>query len=96
MMFAWSPSRFRLEVNVLLSETRNVIAEKIPALKALSTEEKLILVGELWNEIAEEPDAFPPREDHVRLLQERLEHYRKHPEDVVAWEEVKARILSSR
>ena len=38
-----------------------MIAEKIPELKSLSAEEKLILVGELWNELAAQPDAFPPR-----------------------------------
>jgi hypothetical protein len=30
------------------------------------------------------------------LLQERMEHYRQHPEDTVAWEDVRARILASR
>jgi hypothetical protein len=38
-----------------------MIAEKIPELKNLSAEEKLILVGELWNELGAQPDAFPPR-----------------------------------
>ena len=55
-----------------------MIAEKIPELKTLSAEEKLILVGELWDELAAYPDAFPPREDHIKLLRERLEHYRQH------------------
>jgi putative addiction module component (TIGR02574 family) len=73
-----------------------MIAERIPELKSLSPEEKLILVGELWEELANCPDAFPPREDHIRLLRERLDHYRQHPEDTVAWSEVKARILASR
>ena len=73
-----------------------MIAEKIPDLKSLSAEEKLILVGELWDELAAPPGAFPPREDHVKLLRGRLEHYRQHPEDTVAWETVKARILASR
>ena len=73
-----------------------MIAEKIPELKTLSAEEKLILVGELWDELAAYPDAFPPREDHIKLLRERLEHYRQHSDDVVAWEQVKARILASR
>ena len=73
-----------------------MIAERIPELKSLSSDEKLILVGELWDELAAQPDAFPPRDDHIRLLRERLEHYRQHPGDVVAWEDVKARILASR
>jgi len=53
-------------------------------------------VGELWDELAAQPEAFPPREDHVKLLRQRLEHYRQNPEDTVAWEEVKRRILGSR
>jgi len=73
-----------------------MIVEKIPELKSLSSEEKLILVGELWDELAAQPDAFPPREDHIELLKKRLEHYRQHPADVVAWEQVKERILRSR
>ena len=73
-----------------------MIAEKIPALKSLSPEEKLILVGELWDELAARPDSFPPREDHIVLLKERLEHYRQHPADAVAWEDLKARILGFR
>ena len=73
-----------------------MIAEKIPELKRLSPEEKLTLVGELWDELAARPNAFPPREDHIALLKERLEHYRRNPADVVAWEDVKARILGFR
>jgi len=73
-----------------------MIAEKIPALRDLTIAEKLILVGELLDELAANPDAFPRRADHVKILQERLEHYRQHPDDVTAWEDVKARILASR
>ncbi len=73
-----------------------VIAEKIPELKSLSPEEKLILVGEIWDELAAQPTALAPREDHIALLQERLEHYRRHTSAVVAWEDLKARILASR
>ena len=71
-------------------------AETIPALQNLSPDEKLVLVGELWDELAARPDAFPPREDHVNLLRERSAHYRRHPADTIAWERVKARIPASR
>jgi putative addiction module component (TIGR02574 family) len=86
---------FDLESLGFPSEDSGMIAEKIPALQALSLDEKLILAGELWDELAAHPDAFPPRADHVKILQERLEHYRQHPEDVTAWEDLKARILAS-
>ena|ERR1041384_705076 len=90
------PPRFSLERNRLIKDNSFMIAERIPGLKSLTPEEKLILVGELWEELAAEPDAFPPREDHIALLKQRLEHYRQNPGDVVAWELVKARILGSR
>ncbi len=73
-----------------------MIAEKIPTLQMLSLEEKLVLAGELWDELAAHPDAFPPRADHIKILQERLEHYRQHPEDVTACEDLNTRILASR
>lgn len=73
-----------------------MIAERIPELRKLSPEEKLILVGELWDDLAAHSDTFPPREDHLELLRERVAHYRRNPEDMAAWEDVKARILASR
>jgi len=73
-----------------------MIAERIAEIQKLSPAEKLILVSELWDDLASGPEALPPREDHIRILRERLEHFRLHPEDVVAWEDVKARILASR
>lgn len=73
-----------------------MVAEKIPQLNSLSSEEKLILVGELWDQLAANPAAFPKRDDHVQLLEARLAHFREHSDDVVAWEEVKKRILASR
>lgn len=71
-----------------------MVAEKIPQLKSLSSEEKLILVGELWDELAADPEAFPKRDDHVKLLEARLAYFRDHPDDVIAWEDLKKRILS--
>ena len=84
-----------LESDSLPREDTGMIAEKIPALQALSLDEKLILAGELWEELAAHPEAFPERADHLKVLQERLEHYRQNPDDVTAWEDLKAGILAS-
>lgn len=73
-----------------------MITDRIPDLKRLSPEEKLALAGELWSELAAQPGSFLPREDHVQLLRQRLEHYRQHPEDITAWNDLKARILAGR
>jgi putative addiction module component (TIGR02574 family) len=90
------PPRFPLDGAAFLADDSGMIAERIPELKKLSLEEKPILAKELWKEIAASPDSLPARDDHVKLLKERLEHYRKNPADTVAWEQVKAVILSSR
>jgi putative addiction module component (TIGR02574 family) len=73
-----------------------MIMERIPELQNLSSEEKVILVTELWNDLEARAEAFPVCESHVRLLEERLEHFRKFPDDVVPWETVKARLLAAR
>jgi hypothetical protein len=67
-----------------------MIAETIPALRALSPEQKFILAAELLretvNDRTEEPDP-----GLVEALQERLDYHRQHPDEVLTWEEVKAR-----
>ena len=73
-----------------------MIAERIPELKNLTLEEKLALAGELWDEVLASADTLPPRRDHVQILEERLAEYKRNPQDVATWEEVKQRILSSR
>jgi putative addiction module component (TIGR02574 family) len=73
-----------------------MIAETIPQLKNLSREEKLILVEEIWNELASDPEAFPPREDHIQIVRERMAHFRENPDSASPWNEVKARILGSK
>jgi putative addiction module component (TIGR02574 family) len=85
---------FGLELRRNWGEFHVMVTEKIPQLQSLSSEEKLILVGELWDQLAADPAAFPKRDDHVKILETRLAHFREHPDDVVAWEDLKKRILS--
>lgn len=73
-----------------------MVAEKIPELKKLSLQEKLILATELWSEVAAQPNSLPVRKDHVRLLKKRLKHHSTNPKDCVPWEAVRRRILGSR
>jgi putative addiction module component (TIGR02574 family) len=73
-----------------------MIAERIPELRELTAQEKLILVGEIWDELAANPDVFPPRADHIEILRQRVEEYQRNPADLRAWDEVKQRILNSR
>jgi putative addiction module component (TIGR02574 family) len=75
---------------------QGMVAEKIPGLKKLSLQEKLILAAELWNEVAAQPNSLPPRKDHIRLLKKRLKHYSTNPKDCVPWDDVRRRVLGSR
>lgn len=61
--------------------------------RSLGTEEKLELLGQLWDELAADPDAIPLSEEHRRILDERLRQHEQSPEDVVDWEDVKVEAL---
>jgi putative addiction module component (TIGR02574 family) len=88
--------RFLLEQTAILRYSFRVFTDRIPELKTLTPEEKLVLVGELWEELASTPESLPVRPDHLAILKDRVEQLRQNPESTVAWEEVKARILSAR
>jgi putative addiction module component (TIGR02574 family) len=59
----------------------------------LSPEEKLALVQEIWDSLAEEVEHFPITEAQRQELERRVAAYEAAPEDVIPWEEVKARAL---
>jgi putative addiction module component (TIGR02574 family) len=65
------------------------------ALRRLSVDERLRLVEDLWDSIAEDaPDeALPVTPELAAELDRRLAEHEANPEDVVPWEEVRARLL---
>ena len=68
--------------------------EKIPELQTLSAAEKFALAIELWDELASNPDEIPVTDEQLDELDRRFEEYQRSPDQLVAWEDVKARILS--
>ena len=64
------------------------------AILELPVAERLQLVEDIWNSIADMPDALEITEDERRLIDERLEVYHRNPQAGSPWEEVKARIIS--
>lgn len=60
----------------------------------LSVEERLALVEELWDSIAESSANAPLSDTQRAELGRRLAEHKAHPEDVVSWEEVKDSISS--
>ena len=57
-----------------------MILETLPAVQQLSAGDKLRLWEELWEQVAADESRWPVREDHLALLNERMAHYRAHPE----------------
>ena len=61
--------------------------------RELSSNEKIRLVQEFWNEIAEEVARMPLTETQRRLLDERLADEEHNPDDVEPWAKAKDDLL---
>lgn len=69
-----------------------MIAETIPGLESLSSEQQMLLAGELWERAAGVVD--DARDDAIHaLLQKRLAIFSAQPETGGTWEELRARFL---
>ena len=62
----------------------------------LPVSERIELVGDIWDSIAQVPDGIELTEAQRAELDRRLEAYRRDPKAGSPWAEVKARVLSSR
>jgi len=61
----------------------------------LSVSERIQLVEDIWDSIAEVPEAVLLTDTQKRELDNRLESYRKNPSEGSPWEEVRKRIQKS-
>lgn len=68
-----------------------MIAEKIPALKQLSIEEKWMLANELIDEVEDHQEAIPVAPEIVALVQRRFEEYERDPSTAMTLEAFKLR-----
>jgi putative addiction module component (TIGR02574 family) len=64
----------------------------LPQLRELSRAEKILLVQQLWDEIAAEPDQFTGPSWHDAALAESAAEYAANPREGIAWDEVKRRV----
>jgi putative addiction module component (TIGR02574 family) len=69
-----------------------VILEKIPEIRRLSAEEKLILLTELWDELTVNSDEVTLTSEQEELLDRRWHDYQMDPSQSAPWEDVKVRI----
>ena len=69
-----------------------MIVESLPAISRMSRPEKMLLVAELWDDIARDDSELPLTREQIAELDRRMLHYRQHPEEVTTLEEIKARI----
>lgn len=70
-----------------------MILENIPDLKRLTPSEKLLLVSELWNDLAAHPTEVPVSREQIAELDRRMAEYRRDPSQVTTWEAIQKRIL---
>lgn len=59
----------------------------------LSVDEKIVLVGAIWDSIADEPHPPLLSDEQRRELERRLEDAKRNPDDVVPWETVRDEAL---
>lgn len=65
----------------------------VESFRRLPASEKIRLVQQLWDEIAEEAACLPLTESQRRLLDERIDAHEANPADVEPWEEARDDIL---
>ena len=70
-----------------------MILERHPELSCLSPADKILLVNELWNDLAANPDQISVSDEIIGELDRRMEEHRKDPATVSTWEEIQLRIL---
>lgn len=56
----------------------------------LSIAERILLVEEIWDSIAEFPEAVELTPDQKKELDKRLLSYQENPEEIYSWDEVKS------
>jgi len=72
-----------------------MLLEQHPDIQRLSPSDKLVLVTELWEDLAAHPAEIPVTPEQIAELDRRMEDYRKDPTRVTTWEAIKQRVLGS-
>lgn len=62
-----------------------MILEQYPELGRLTPSQKLILVSELWDDLAATPEQVPVTPEQIEELDRRMAAYRQNPGQVTTW-----------
>ena len=69
------------------------ILETIPDVNRLTSAQKLLLVSELWDDLAAHPTEVPVSRGLIAELDRRMETYHRDPNQVTSWDAIQRRIL---
>lgn len=62
------------------------------SIKNLSTSEKIILVQEIWDDIALDLEKAPVSQDEINFIEQRLKYIEETPRDFISWDQLKTRL----
>lgn len=61
-------------------------------IQELSVAERILLVEDLWDSIATDPESVPVTSPQRQELDRRLDRHKAQPDDNVTWEQVKSEL----
>ena len=79
--------------NQTAAYVRAMLKEAIPHFAELTSSEKLMLLEELWDDLADHPSEVPVPDWQKRELEKRYEEYLRSPAEGLPWPEVRERLL---
>ncbi|MCH8474964.1 MAG: addiction module protein [Opitutales bacterium] len=65
-------------------------------LKNLSRAEKLLLINDLWDDVAAESSDLELTSDQEKLLDKRYMEFQKNPDEGISWKTFKAKVDAGR
>ena len=73
-----------------------MIANEYSKIFEMSVAQRILLVEEIWDSIAENPEAIPLTDNQKKELEKRLDSYYANPGAGNSWDKVKENILSTK
>lgn len=70
-------------------------SDLVKQIKKMSVAERILLVEEIWDDIARENEGFELSEYQKEELERRLQSFYHNPSQARTWEEIKAEFLKS-